>query len=290
MDEPDQFIREIILYDDQLLFIMNIQIFSLSILQHSDTKLVSSVSNPFTSNTGRVSKDIEPNPSYYELPSKSKGVVLVFNYVFKNHKPPWYRKGAEFDSDRIRSTFEKLGYKVFVNEDKTRQDTFDVLQSFIESKLGNQGSFILFFLSHGDEEKKDSYFHTADRETIALPEIWELLSASKCPAMRGKPKIIFLNYCRGDGEEIRRYYTDDLHSKEYEAPSDLAIVQATLPGVKALRTNKGTVFIECLCEIINKRHRRNDFQELIYFTGEKMKALGTTTPICESIMFRKFRF
>ena len=217
-----------------------------------------------------------------------KGVVLVFNYIFKKpHKH--FREGADNDSAYICSLFQSLNYEVILEEDKTKVQTFNILQSVVQTKLKDKEAFLLFFMSHGNTQTGHSHFLTFDEETIHLPEIYEYISDSNCPHMRGKPKLLFLNYCRGEYIEKNRVEYDGVSNKS-DPPHNLAIVHASLPGIKACRTKEGTLFISCLCDTIKKYRKKLDLNDLVYQTGTKMKSQKATTPTIQTIQFRKFYF
>ena len=235
--------------------------------------------------------DVSSNSFSYKEACEFKGLVLIFNYVFRNFPAPWNRRGSEWESECIRTTFEKLGYKVFWAEDKSRIETFRVLRRIATRELENVGSLILFFLSHGEGEKKDSYFHTVDNNTISVLEICQYFSNTNCPAIVGKPKIIFLSYCNSENRQMEQFNSGNKDAKlNHNFVGDLAIVQATSPKGSSYDIGNGSVFIRCLCETISKHHARMDFQDIVYHTGEKMKKLKFTAPSSETIMFRKFTF
>ena len=56
------------------------------------------------------------------------------------------------------------------------------------------GMFILVIMSHGTS---GNIFYDRHCKPVNLSEVKDLLSASKFPAMRGKPKLIIFHACSG---------------------------------------------------------------------------------------------
>ena len=223
---------------------------------------------------------------HYNLPEGSKGLVVVFNYIFRNQPGPWFRKGAPFDGPRIELIFTNLGFQVKVFEDLTKQATFRQLEEIATCELQEKGAFLLFFLSHGDRDRRENYFHTVDHKTISVQEIRRFLTDSRCPAMIGKPKIIFFNFCRGVAAQTNpEIFVDSLSFEEI--PKDFAIVQAAQPGIMAVRTGQGTVFVSSLCDILEQHATSKELKQIVNLTSDLMERSQGTTASVEFIQFRK---
>lgn len=57
---------------------------------------------------------------------------------------------------------------------------------------------VVAIMSHGKEgyDKENSYVVTTDNKVISISWILDQFDNSKCPEMRNKPKIFFLQICR----------------------------------------------------------------------------------------------
>jgi len=53
--------------------------------------------------------------------------------------------------------------------------------------------FVMFVLSHGE----DGHFYTLDGKKISIDKIVNSFDAHECPALRGKPKLFFIQACQG---------------------------------------------------------------------------------------------
>ena len=230
----------------------------------------------------------------YEIRSSPRGLVVVFNYIFKEnfagrHSP---REGAEYDSVKLKQTFENLNYEVIVYEDKTAGETLQYLDHIIESKLRGKSVLVLVFLSHGGQTNFDGALTTVDGSIIEVSDIWLRLSDSKCCAMKGKPKLMFLNFCRGPLSESPLQYDNVKDTEVKEAPRDLAIIHSSLPRFEALRKSEsGTMFIKSLCEIIKEYAHTEDLMGIVKLLNDLMRIRHATTVEMRNIRFdKKFYF
>jgi len=53
--------------------------------------------------------------------------------------------------------------------------------------------FMMFILSHGE----DGHFYALNGKMISLEKIMEYFDGKKCPALRNKPKMFFVQACQG---------------------------------------------------------------------------------------------
>lgn len=238
---------------------------------------------PPTSQVGLPSPDLtygEQKSYLYSVMSIPRGHVYVFNYTFsgQNH---WQRSGAEFDSENLRSTFTQMNYDVFIVKDLTGSETYETFKQIVrDPRLMNVDSLIMFFLSHG----KDPYtFYANDRQELNLFNIRHSFIDSKCVFMKGKPKIFFTNYCRGD--KMEKKAVDAI-----EPPNDIVTIHAATEGIKAIRSlDFGTCFVRSLCSVL-KRFPHLELRDIYFHLERAMKENNGTKPMWEDYGFRRFHF
>ncbi|XP_018013524.1 uncharacterized protein LOC108670568 [Hyalella azteca] len=225
-------------------------------------------------------------PTAYRITSRPRGFVAVFNNHFRNN-PDWIRNGSEMDDVNLDSVFKEMGYEVHLFSDTTKSQLMEKIDSILQRHVLGMDSLILFFLSHGKDER---HFYSSQQEVIDIRDIWIKLTNQNCPALKDKPKIMFLNYCRGESRQRNQVF-DNVTEREEDAPRDVALVHASLPGFKAQRMpDEGTIFVHCLCQAICENAYEMDIHEIINETSEMMKKKCATTPSIEFIDFKKFYF
>ena len=98
---------------------------------------------------------------------------------------------------------KKLDDMRFVNLSRNEMDA-TLAKGQAQLKNGSYDRFFLFILSHGNE--KGIMVHVQGKETevdegneFPVSKIIEKFNSAKLPKMRGYPKCIFLQACRGEG-------------------------------------------------------------------------------------------
>ena len=232
-----------------------------------------------------VGEEIRPSNTY-RLDKARRGLVGVFNYMKFDDKTLKHRSGASRDSENLKSVFKQMNYLVEVYHDLTETDTLSKLDEITQRV--NIDSLILFFLSHG---KTVNNFHAKDKgSSVNVYDIMYRFTNTKCPSLKGKPKILLFNYCRGDtlqstvvrggGPIIVR-----------EVPKDMELVHATLPGIMAIRTSTGTIFVNSLCKVLCESAQTKDLHDIVTETSLLMqKSNGTTASHTSIDMMKKFYF
>ena len=190
---------------------------------------------------------------YYSMAALRHGKVLIINN--RNFKKHSVRKGTERDEYNLVETFYYLGYRPIVCNDLTSGEMryiFDNLDSFLANSDASSAtrvendSFVCCILSHGT---KDSIIGS-DSKPISRDYIEQQVGSST--TLRGKPKIFFLQACRGRdlGSEpvpTRRIQADGDDSDR----GDIYVCSATVSGDQSYRDIKrGSWFITEVCKVL----------------------------------------
>lgn len=106
---------------------------------------------------------------------------------------------------------------------------------------GESDCIAIAILSHGEL----GYLYAKD-VMYKLENIWHFFTANACPTLAGKPKLFFIQACRGDrldpGIKLQRTQTDGessmngLNSMTYRIPihADFLIAYSTISGIAAI--------------------------------------------------------
>ena len=62
--------------------------------------------------------------------------------------------------------------------------------------------FVLFILSHGNKINNQEVVYGTDGEYLTKTQIISELSDSSCPSLRGIPRLVFYQSCRGSTIEV----------------------------------------------------------------------------------------
>ena len=140
----------------------------------------------------------------------SRGQCLIINEIHYqskgNSKIKWDRGGTIIDAKNLKDNWEKAGCEVHIRADLTRLKMDMVLNDFRKNLECIKPDFIVvIILSHGRFNRKTGLDEIlcCDLEALPTDEILDrFIDAEKCPAMVNKPKLFYIQACRGSKAQI----------------------------------------------------------------------------------------
>ena len=219
----------------------------------------------------------------YEYQRKS-GMVVVINNEKWIGDPSSNRDGTDADLTKIKKTFESMKYDV-------RPEMKDLKATEMKEYFKNLGNamntgilsppdiFICFILSHGSEKGIEG----VDQEHVALHELAQLLESDKCAGLKGKPKLFFIQACRGKNapDQVKldsRHIEEDQtvldgggKIKAIPPGADFFFGYSTLQHNVALRkTVSGAHYIQILCNAIEKHGQKLNLYDIMMLVHQKL--------------------
>ena len=206
---------------------------------------------------GRM-KDVEPaveDGAFYKMDHKFRGKALIFNNMNFPKLNLSHRRGSKKDGKDLERVLEKLGFDVDVLPDYTLEQIKEKLKAASHDEDMNRDSdcLVVVALSHGDENTQ-----IAAADTWYLDqELWEPFLAGRCYSLKGKPKLFFLNACRGGNVDQGAEKDNNAEEKKVKRSklpnhADFLIARSTVPGHVSWRNpENGSPFIQALCEVLD---------------------------------------
>ncbi|XP_036916545.1 caspase-2 isoform X2 [Sturnira hondurensis] len=206
----------------------------------------------------------------YRLKSRPRGLALVLSNVhFTGEKDLEFRSGGDVDHSTLVALFKLLGYQVHVLLDQTVQEMQEKLRNFAQMPTHRvTDSCIVALLSHGVE----GGVYGVDGKVLQLQEVFRLFDNANCPSLQNKPKMFFIQACRGDetdrgvdqqdgksqaqspGCEESDAGQQELLKMRLPTRSDMICGYACLKGTAAMRnTKRGSWYIEALAQVFSER-------------------------------------
>lgn len=186
----------------------------------------------------------------YSLKFPSIGqCIIINNKNFDRRTGMNQRNGTDVDAANAMKVFGKLGYKVKVYNDQSVNQMTQVLTAVSKEDHSCSASFVCVLLSHGDE----GVFFGTDR-SIELRYLTSLFRGDRCKSLVGKPKLFFIQACRGTELDagIEADSPDDGKTK-IPVEADFLYAFSTAPGYYSWRnTMTGSWFIQSLCDMMSK--------------------------------------
>ena len=233
----------------------------------------------------------KPNPELQPYPMNKKNhglALLIVNEEFRHNPNPdvkelSQRQGAGEDSEQLRQTWTDLGYRVRMEENLTVEEIETVFDEIREDgdpeRTIQEGddSFVCCISSHGtwDQVRGTGVVYGADgvrREDGHAVEgavdfrtlAYEKFSPFKtgCPKLKGRPKMFFIQACRGG----RHDRTISVYDPETDLPpeADFLFAYPTAPGRQSYRDDiNGSIFIIDLSTSLKKHARSHDLISIL---------------------------
>ncbi|KAI5620315.1 hypothetical protein C0J50_20148, partial [Silurus asotus] len=204
--------------------------------------------------------------SEYKMSSRPRGVCLIINNMDFGH-PDKFRHGSDKDEEALIKVFKWLGFPPEVHRNQTAEQMKTILST--NSRKQHEGDcFVCCILSHGTT---DGVYGT-DEEIVSGSDIYEVFNGTFCPSLINKPKVFFIQACRGIQHQLLVKVQADGHSavkaggkteeeEELEADAvqitipaeaDFLVARSTVKGFYSFRGTSGSWFIQSLCEQLNK--------------------------------------
>ncbi|KAH7709269.1 cell death protein CED-3, partial [Aphelenchoides avenae] len=143
----------------------------------------------------------------YKNFSRPKGLALIINNVHFARSS--HREGSHVDKARFRQTMVNLEYDVLeAAENLPAQAMLDVARRFAtDARHSSCHNCVVAVMTHGDYDK----LYGSDDATIDVHEFVECFNARVAPGLAGKPKLFFIQACRGEKQDtgVQREASED---------------------------------------------------------------------------------
>lgn len=180
------------------------------------------------------------------------------------------RHGAQLDRGRLDALFKSLYFDVKHLVDKGAKDLKDDLRKISEG-ICNETSdcFVCFVSAHGNTDEHGHYIEDEhDSKMYINNDI--LKPFMTCDALKGIPKVFFINSCRGDSKkQIRSTESIVEYTKNWK---DSLLMFSTEEGNESGRSPKsGTFFVQVLYESIMENHEKEDVGVMVTMANKMLR-------------------
>ena len=110
------------------------------------------------------------------------------------------REGSDHEATKLKQLWKELGFAVKEPSDTTGQGISNFLQLVADeiNKQQNSNCFVCCIMTHGHMGK----IYGSDKLPVEINHILDFFKEDKCPALAGKPKLFFIQACRGPEPEV----------------------------------------------------------------------------------------
>jgi len=222
------------------------------------TKITSNT-NKFTDQSIHLDKFVVCET--YQMERKESGRCIIFNNRFEDDDEP--RHGTDKDAESLTTAFTKLCFDVQVFPSLNAEEMKKQLKKEAEDeKNANRDCFVTVILSHGDT----GVVFGNDHEPVKVQEITDYFNGDNCKSLATKPKLFFIQACRGVKKDkfVKYPKTDSFNQKPtLNVHADIFVFMATCEGFVAYRSEEGSWFIQELCKTFGSYADTLTLQQLV---------------------------
>ncbi|NXJ10248.1 CASP3 protein, partial [Odontophorus gujanensis] len=157
------------------------------------------------------------------------------------------RRGARREAEKLSQVLAQLSYRVKLMHNRTAKEMEDLYQQECGCEHGDY--FVSIISSHGEE----GAVLGCDCRPLRLARVFQILSPKNCPALAEKPKVFFIQACRGTALDQGVFLEADSGQPEPDSfseylriPPNTAVMFACSPGYGAFLNPAGSMFLQAL--------------------------------------------
>lgn len=138
----------------------------------------------------------------YAMSGSPHGSVLIINNEkFRpSHLPD--RDGTARDVQSLQTLFRQLGFRcdndVDIHNNVTAEKMKQIVEKYAKTNHHSHDAAVVCILSHG---QNNTVFGTDGKE-VSLDQLVTLFYSKNAPSLKGKPKLFFIQACRGHGKDM----------------------------------------------------------------------------------------
>jgi hypothetical protein len=227
------------------------------------------------------------NSNRYPIDEKRIRTLHIINVNEFKNRVDMTRHGSLADIKNLRETFEALGnFRVKPYLDYTSDQLKGLFSGALSGNHSNEDFFFCVIMSHGNRVNGVDYIKGSDNVDVSLDEL--IKPIKKCPSLVNKPKIFFVQACRGEAKfgnnnfqsltdatqviaEYKRnkFVLDNTNNREVTTQSkkfnsDYLIFYSTTKGFVSLRDPiNGTPFVRAICKVFTKSIKKASLMDMI---------------------------
>lgn len=209
---------------------------------------------------------------FYRMLAPVRGLCLIVNNINFDRKD-WTRNGSDLEGNQLAQLFTQLGFKVIHIKDKTGDQILEEFERASLDEINEKAdAFVGIILSHGDSP---DLIYGIDHELVSLDAILNLFNNKNCPPLIFKPKMFFIQACRGHKSDSVFFSPDNTidavgfntHGPNYDRlPTwmDTMVCHSTIEGYVSNRNEQtGSWFGDALIKVFSEKAHNTELNRLL---------------------------
>ncbi|AWP17736.1 putative caspase-7 [Scophthalmus maximus] len=195
--------------------------------------------------------------------------IIINNKNFDEKTGMNVRNGTDRDAGELFKCFKSLGFDVFIYNDQTCEKMECLLREASEEDHSDSSCFACILLSHGEE----GMIYGTDG-AMPIKTMTSLFRGDMCKSLVGKPKLFFIQACRGSefddgiqtdsGPPNDTLETDANPRHKIPVEADFLFAYSTVPGYYSWRNpGRGSWFVQALCNVLNEFGKQLEIMQIL---------------------------
>ena len=213
--------------------------------------------------------------------ARPRGMTLIINNASFAHHPQHEkqlpRHRSEVDVSRVKTLFDALDFSVRAKQNLSKQQLLMELDDVVCQDHSAYDCFVLWLMSHG---RSRGEVFCSDGDTIPIQFLNDMFS--NCETLSGKPKLFFIQVCRGIGEDVGGEFCPDYDiSSLYPATtrSDFLYAFSTVDEYVSYRNeNEGSHYVRCFVEAFRKHVAHDHILDILTVVNHEVSKIDTERP------------
>nr|AWP39893.1 caspase 7 [Danio rerio] len=232
----------------------------------------------FKKNDGKLQEKGESESHYrivsptfqYKMSHQRVGKCIIINNKNFDEKTGMnVRNGTDRDAGELFKCFKSLGFDVAVYNDQTCRNMERLLKAVSEEDHSDSSCFACILLSHGEE----GMIYGTDG-AMPIKTMTSLFKGDVCKSLVGKPKLFFIQACRGSefddgvqtdsGPPNDTIETDANPRHKIPVEADFLFAYSTVPGYYSWRNpGRGSWFVQALCNVLSEFGKQLEIMQIL---------------------------
>ena len=200
----------------------------------------------------------------YRMNHQRRGYAIVINNKKFYDMPT--REGTDNDAACLETSLKRLGFDIKLVHNLSAEDMRGYMNYYAKQDHSDADCFVCVILSHGDNNMVFGVDKDIEIETLLKP-----FKANR--TLAGKPKLFFLQACRGINlmEAIDSNPYEVSYVSRIPMEADFLVCYSTVAGYYSWRNSeKGSWFIQTLCQVLNDYGKELEIMQLLTIVNRKV--------------------
>ena len=234
--------------------------------------------------------DVGTNSDVYPMTKYPRGPAIIIsneNFITMDGRP-----GTARDMNALKHLFTNSGFETTTHTDLTAAKMTQTLETLAGRNHTKAQCVVVAILTHGGE---GGILYGVDGKGVKVEELANLFAGKNCRSLAGKPKLFFIQACRGvnrdrgveeceaDGisssvpEPVKSTGTDVAdEAKKLPSHADFLFSYSTIEGYAAFRnTVYGSWYIRDLIDVFSKDASKEHLSDMLTKVNQKISGRKT---------------